>query len=150
MAAVMFFVYSLVSGLTFSVIFLAYTQQSIFSTFGVTAGMFAGLSVFGYTTKKDLTAMGAFLFAALIGLVLAMLVNLFLHNGLMDLILSGVAVIIFSGLTAYDTQKIKALNTLGNEGTGEDMKEAVYGALTLYLDFINLFLNLLRFMGRRR
>lgn len=150
MAAVMFFVYAMVNGLTFSVIFLAYTQQSIMSTFGITAGMFAGLSAFGYLTKKDLTAMGSFLFAALLGLILAMIVNLFLHNGLMQIVLSVAGVIIFSGLTAYDTQKVKALNTLGNEGTGEDMKEAVYGALTLYLDFINLFLNLLRLMGRRR
>jgi hypothetical protein len=144
-AACLFFLYSAVNGLTFSIIFLAYTQQSIMATFGVTGGMFAGLSLFGYVTKKDLTAMGSFLFAALIGLVLAMLVNLFLHNGLMDLILSALGVVIFSGLTAYDTQKIKAMNT-----GGEAMNLAVYGALALYLDFINLFLSLLRFMGRRR
>lgn len=149
-AVSLFFAYALVNGLTFSVLFLAYTQQSLMSAFGITGGMFAGLSAFGYFTKKDLSAMGAFMFSALLGLLLAMVVNIFMHNSLLDLVISVVAVIVFSGLTAYDTQKIKAMNVLGNEGTGEDTKEAVYGALTLYLDFINLFIHILRLTGNRR
>lgn len=150
MATGLFFLYALVNGLTFAVIFLAYTQQSIVSAFGITAGMFAGLSAFGFITKRDLSALGAFMISALFGLVLGMVVNLFLHNGLLDWVLSLSAVVIFSGLIAYDTQKIKGYNAPGSAGTEEGSKNAIYGALVLYLDFINLFLNMLRLMGRRR
>lgn len=150
MTMTLFFLYAVMNGLTFSVIFMIYTQQSIVSAFGITAGMFAGLSAYGYVTKRDLSPMGSFMISALWGLILASVVNLFFHNGIVDWITAVAGVIIFSGLTAYDTQKIKALNVIGNEGTAEDTKEAVYGALTLYLDFINLFLSLLRLFGKRR
>jgi FtsH-binding integral membrane protein len=116
----------------------------------VTAGTFAAMSVYGYTTKKDLTSWGSFLFMGLIGIIIASLVNMFLQNEAMHWIITYAGVLIFVGLTAYDTQKIKNMNILGNEGTDEDTKEAVIGALTLYLDFINLFLMLLRIMGDRR
>lgn len=150
MATGLFFIYSLLNGLTFSVIFMAYTHQSIVSTFGVTAGMFAGLSAYGFITRRDLSAMGAFMISALFGLILGMVVNMFLHNGLLQLVLSLSGVVIFSGLIAYDTQKIKSFNTPGGLGTEDGQKNAVYGALILYLDFINLFLQLLQFTGRRR
>lgn len=150
MAMALFFLYAVMNGLTFSVIFLVYTQQSIVEAFGITAGMFAGLSAYGFFTKRDLSPMGAFMISALWGLILASVVNLFFHNGIVTWITSVAGVVIFSGLTAYDTQKIKAMNVIGNEGTAEDTKEAVYGALILYLDFINLFLSLLRLFGRRK
>ncbi len=145
-----FMLYAGLTGLTFSFIFLAYTTSSITSAFLVTAGTFAAMSVYGYTTKKDLTSMGSFLFMGLIGIIIASLVNLFLQNETMHWVITYAGVLIFVGLTAYDTQKIKNMNILGNEGTDEDTKEAVIGALTLYLDFINLFLMLLRIMGDRR
>ncbi len=112
--------------------------------------MFAAMSAYGYFTKKDLTSWGSLLFMALIGLIIAGVVNVFWKNDMFSMIVSGIGVIVFTGLTAYDTQKIKSLNIIGNEGTDEDRKEAVMGALTLYLDFINLFLYLLRFMGNKR
>jgi len=108
------------------------------------------MSLYGYTTKKDLTSWGSFLFMGLIGLIIASVVNMFMQNSMMSTIISYVGVLIFVGLTAYDTQKIKEMNIIGNEGTDEDTKEAIQGALTLYLDFINLFLMLLRLMGDRR
>ena len=146
----LFMLYAGLTGLTFSFIFLAYTTSSITSAFLVTAGTFAAMSFYGYTTKKDLTSWGSFLFMGLIGIIIASLVNLFLQNEAMHWIITYAGVLIFVGLTAYDTQKIKNMNILGNEGTDEDTKEAVIGALTLYLDFINLFLMLLRIMGDRR
>lgn len=145
-----FMLYSGLTGITFSFIFLTYTASSITSTFMVTAGTFAAMSVYGYTTKKDLTSMGSFLFMGLIGIIIASVVNMFLQNEAMYWIITYAGVLIFVGLTAYDTQKIKEMNILGNEGTEEDTKEAIRGALTLYLDFINLFLMLLRVMGDRR
>lgn len=145
-----FMLYAGLTGLTFSFIFLAYTTSSITSAFLVTAGTFAAMSVYGYTTKKDLTSMGSFLFMGLIGIIIASLVNMFLQNETMHWIITYAGVLIFVGLTAYDTQKIKNMNILGNEGTDEDTREAIVGALTLYLDFINLFLMLLRIMGDRR
>ncbi|GJL78419.1 MAG: inner membrane protein YbhL [Nitrospinaceae bacterium] len=145
-----FMLYAGLTGLTFSFIFMAYTTASITSTFFVTAGTFAAMSFYGYTTKKDLTSWGSFLFMGLIGIIIASLVNLFLQNEAMHWIITYAGVLIFVGLTAYDTQKIKEMNILGNEGTDEDTKEAVSGALRLYLDFINLFLMLLRIMGDRR
>ncbi len=150
MAMTIFFAYATLNGLTLSIIFLIYTQESLMSVFGITAGMFVGLSAYGLITKKDLSAMGAFCYSALWGLILASVVNLFFHNGLVQWVTSIASVVIFSGLTAYDTQKIKAMNIIGNEGTEEDTKEAINGALALYLDFVNLFLNLLRLFGRRR
>ncbi len=150
MAKLIFFAYCMLNGFTFSVIFLAYNMQSIITVFGLTAGMFAGLSAYGYLTKRDLSPWGSFLVAGLWGLILLGVFNLFFYNGARDLIISCMGLFIFAGLTAYDTQKIKALNVIGNEGTEEDTKEAIYGALILYLDFINLFLKLLRLTGRRR
>lgn len=145
-----FILYSGLNGITFSFIFLAYTASSITSAFLVTAGTFGVMSLYGYTTRKDLTSWGSFLFMGLIGLIIASLVNLFLHSPALTWITTYVGVLIFVGLTAYDTQKIKMMNVLGNEGTDADQKEAIIGALTLYLDFINLFLMILRIMGDRR
>jgi hypothetical protein len=131
-------------------IFVVYTSASITSTFLVTAGTFGAMSLYGYTTKKDLTSWGSFLFMGLIGIIIASVVNIFMQSSMMHMIITYAGVLIFVGLTAYDTQKIKEMNILGNEGTDEDTKEAIRGALTLYLDFINLFLMLLRLMGDRR
>jgi len=135
-------------GVTMSCIFLAYTQSSIASTFFITAGTFAVMSVYGFTTKKDLTSIGGLLIMALVGLIIASLVNYFLKSSMFDLIISCIGVLIFVGLTAYDTQKIKAL--MNQENTEENQKMAIIGSLMLYLDFINLFLFLLRIFGRRR
>jgi len=145
-----FVLYALLMGVTFSTVFLTYTAASITSTFLVTAGTFGAMSFYGYTTKKDLTSWGSFLFMGLIGIIIASIVNMFLASSTMSWVITYAGVLIFVGLTAYDTQKIKEMNILGNEGTDEDTKEAIRGALSLYLDFINLFLMLLRIMGSRR
>ena len=145
-----FMLYAGLTGITFSFIFVVYTSASITSTFLVTAGTFGAMSLYGYTTKKDLTSWGSFLFMGLIGIIIASVVNMFMQSNMMHMIITYAGVLIFVGLTAYDTQKIKEMNILGNEGTDEDTKEAISGALTLYLDFINLFLMLLRLMGDRR
>jgi len=145
-----FILFSGLMGLSLSSVFLVYTAASLTSTFLVTAGTFGAMSFYGYTTKKDLTSWGSFLFMGLIGIIIASIVNIFMQSNMMHWIISCAGVLIFVGLTAYDTQKIKEMNILGNEGTEEDTKEAIIGALTLYLDFINLFLMLLRFMGDRR
>ena len=145
-----FLLYAALTGVTFSVVFLTYTASSITSTFLVTAGTFGAMSFYGYTTKKDLTSWGSFLFMGLMGIIIASLVNMFLQSEAMNWVITYAGVLIFVGLTAYDTQKIKEMNILGNEGTDEDTKEAIRGALSLYLDFINLFLMLLRIMGDRR
>ena len=145
-----FILYAGLTGLTFSSIFLVYSGASIASTFMVTAGTFAGMSFYGYTTKKDLTSWGSFLIMGLIGFVIATVVNMFLQSETLHWLLTYAGILIFVGLTAYDTQKIKEMNIIGNEGTDEDTKEAISGALTLYLDFINLFLLLLRVMGGSR
>ena len=145
-----FMLYAGLTGVTFSILFVVYTSASITSTFMVTAGTFGAMSLYGYTTKKDLTSWGSFLFMGLIGIIIASVVNIFMQSSMMHMIISYAGVLIFVGLTAYDTQKIKEMNILGNEGTDEDTKEAIRGALTLYLDFINLFLMLLRLMGDRR
>jgi len=149
-AATLFYVYSIVNGLTLSVVFLIYTQESIASTFFVTAGTFGAMSAYGYVTKRDLTSWGSFLMMGLIGLIVGSVVNLFLHSPMLNWGVTVFGVLIFVGLTAYDTQKIKELSVIGNTGTDEDHKEAIHGALYLYLDFINLFLMLLRLLGRRR
>lgn len=146
MAVFLFVAYSALNGVTLSVIFMAYTSESIASTFLVTAATFGAMSIFGVVTRRDLTSWGSFLFMGLIGVVIASLVNLFLHSEMMYWVSTYCGIIVFVGLTAYDTQKIKMLGRQGIGGT----KPAILGALTLYLDFINLFLLLLRVMGRRR
>ena len=145
-AAAMFLAYSAVNGLTLSFIFLLYTQSSVAQVFFVTAGAFAGLSFVGATTKKDLSGIGRFLIMGLIGLIIASVVNLFLASPAIYWITTYAGVLIFAGLTAYDTQKLKkAFATHGDRGN-----LALHGALILYLDFINLMLFLLRLLGRRR
>jgi FtsH-binding integral membrane protein len=149
-AVLMFFVYSALNGLTLSVVFLAFTSVSIASTFFVSAGTFAVVSIYGYTTKRDLTSMGHFLFMGLIGIILASVVNFFLHSRSLYWLVTYAGVIVFVGLTARDTQRLKLMAVSG-AGDGEaGSKNAVIGALALYLDFINLFLFLLRIFGRRR
>jgi uncharacterized protein len=145
-----FIAYSILNGITMSCIFVLYTGSSIASTFFVTAGTFGVMSVYGMVTKRDLTSFGSFLMMGLIGMVIASIVNIFLQNETIYWLTTYIGIFIFVGLTAYDTQKIKDMNVTGNEGTDEDKKEAILGALTLYLDFINLFLLLLRVMGNRR
>ena len=147
-ATILFALYSVLMGVTMSCIFLAYTQSSITSTFLITAGTFGVMSVYGFTTRKDLTSIGGLLIMALVGLIIAMAVNYFMKSSMMDLVISCIGVLIFVGLTAYDTQKIKAL--LNQDNTEENQKMALIGSLMLYLDFINLFLFLLRIFGRRR
>ena len=150
-SAILFVVYSVINGLTLSIIFLAYTMSSIASTFFVTAGMFAVMALIGSFTKRDLSFIGRFALMALIGLLIAGLVQIFWHNETFNLAVSAVGVLIFSGLTAYDAQKIKRM--LGNFESEEDesaQKIALVGALSLYLDFINMFLYLLRLLGTRR
>jgi FtsH-binding integral membrane protein len=144
-----FMLYAGLTGITFSSVFIVYTAASITSTFLITAGTFGAMSLYGYTTKKDLTSWGSFLFMGLVGIIIASVVNIFMASEMMHAVISYAGVLIFVGLTAYDTQKIKEMNILGNEGTDEDTKEAIQGALTLYLDFINLFLMLLRLLGDR-
>lgn len=149
-ATLMFILYSIINGVTLSSIFVVYELSSIATTFFITAGAFAGLAIVGTTTKKDLSAIGKFCYMALFGLILAMLVNLFLRNSMMDLVVSCVGVLIFSGLTAYDSQKIKQILEQADDVDDSMMKIALMGSLTLYLDFINLFLQLLRLFGSRR
>lgn len=149
-ARLAFLFYAALSGVTLSVIFLVYTGGSIATAFFMTGGMFAVMSGYGYVTKTDLTSMGNFMMMGLVGVILASIANWWVKSPAIEWALSILSVIIFTGLTAYDTQKIKAMNIIGNAGTDEDGKEAISGALTLYLDFINLFLSLLRATGRRR
>jgi len=149
-ATAVFIAYSALNGVTFAAIFLIYTASSIASTFGITAGAFGTMALYGYITKRDLTTLGNIFFMALIGLIIATVVNMFWANSMMYWIVTYAGVIIFCGLTAYDTQKIKEM-ALGVEGDFEaERKGAVMGALALYLDFINLFLYLLRIFGSRR
>ncbi len=146
----LFIIYAIVNGVTLSVILLAFTAASIVSTFVVTAGMFAAMSFYGYVTKRDLSSWGNLLFMGLIGIVLASVVNLFLQNSAFQLTISFLGVIVFVGLTAYDTQKIKEIGSATQADSEEGQKMALRGALALYLDFVNLFLMLLRFFGTRR
>lgn len=150
-ATLMFIVYSVLNGATLSVIFLAFTQSSIALTFLVTAGTFGAMALYGTFTKKDLSSWGNILFMALIGLIIATVANIFFKNEIFYWIVTYAGVIIFVGLTAYDTQKIKRLlDEHGGEVNETTQKIALMGALTLYLDFINLFLYLLRIFGDRR
>ncbi len=143
----LFLAYSLVNGLTLSFIFIAYAKASIASAFFTTAGMFGAMSIFGLITKKDLTNFGGFLIMGLFGIIIASIINIFMKSGTFVLVISILGVLIFTGLTAYDTQKIKNYAFFGDSEMGKKM--SILGALTLYLDFINLFLYLLRFFGRR-
>ena len=148
-AQMVFWLFGAVMGLSIAWIFAVFTGISIAQTFFATAAAFAGLSLFGYTTKKDLSGFGTFLIMLVVGLLVASLINLFLRSSMMDLVISFVGVLLFAGLTAYDTQKIKSIYSYV---AGTDMmgKSVVMGALNLYLDFINMFMFLLRFMGDRR
>ncbi|MGE4429152.1 MAG: Bax inhibitor-1/YccA family protein [Sphingobium sp.] len=144
----LYWAYSVVMGLSLSSIFLVYTGTSIAQTFFATAAAFAGLSLYGYTTKKDLSGFGTFLIMGVVGLLVASVINIFLQSSAMDFAISVLGVLLFAGLTAYDTQKIKSIYA---HVAGTDMmgKTVIMGALSLYLDFINMFLFLLRFMGNR-
>jgi FtsH-binding integral membrane protein len=149
-ATAVFLAYAGLNGLTLASIFLIFTAGSIASTFLITAGTFAVMSAYGMLTKRDLTSLGNLLMMALVGLIIASIVNIFWHNDVLYWVSTFAGILIFVGLIAYDTQKIKEMNIIGNEGTDEDRKEAIMGALALYLDFINLFLYLLRLFGDRK
>ena len=149
-ATLLFVLYSVLNGVTMSFIFLAYTYESVTNVFLITAGTFAAMAFFGYFTKTDLSSIGRILFMALIGLIIATIVNIFVKSSGFGMILNYLGVLIFVGLTAWDTQKIKQMLSMA-EDTGETaQKVALMGALSLYLDFINLFIHLLRIMGNNR
>ncbi len=148
-AQAIYWAFTVVMGLSMSTIFLVYTGQSIATTFFATAAAFGGLSLYGYTTKRDLSAFGTFLIMGLVGLMVAMVINIFVQSTALQMAISFIGVLLFAGLTAYDTQKIKSMYfyVAGSDMVG---KTVIMGALTLYLDFINMFMFLLRFMGDRR
>ena len=148
-ATLLFVAYSVINGLTLSFIFLAYTMSSIASVFFITAGTFAVMAFIGYTTKTDLTSLGKILLMGLIGIIIATIVNMFVHSNGLQTVVSYVGVLIFVGLTAYDSQKIKQMLWDADQADEGAQKLALLGALSLYLDFINLFLYLLRIFGRR-
>ncbi|MBQ6199804.1 MAG: Bax inhibitor-1/YccA family protein [Prevotella sp.] len=148
-ATLLFVLYSVINGATLSFIFAIYTMSSIASVFFITAGTFAVMAVIGYTTKKDLTSMGKILFMALIGIIIATVVNIFLKSTGLQMIVSYLGVLIFVGLTAYDSQKIKQMLLMAPDAGEGAQKIALLGALSLYLDFVNLFIYLLRIFGRR-
>lgn len=151
MATGMFMLYSVLTGLTISVVLAAYTMESVAGTFFITAAMFGALSVYGYTTKRSLSGIGNFLFMALIGLIIASIVNIFMKSSALYWVITYAGVLIFAGLTAYDTQKLKEMGAQIDVEDKESMRKlAILGALNLYLDFINLFLMLLRIFGDRR
>jgi FtsH-binding integral membrane protein len=143
-----FWVYAALVGISLSSIFLRYTPGSVVQTFFITAATFGALSIYGYTTKRDLTAMGSFLFMGVIGIILASLVNLFLQSSALQFAISAIGVLVFAGLTAYDTQSIKEMYYEGDDSDTYGRK-AIMGALRLYLDFINMFMFLLQFLGNR-
>ena len=148
---ILFMVYAVLMGMSLSFIFLAYSLGSIASTFAITAGMFGAMALLGYTTKTDLTKFGSILMMALVGIIIASFVNLLLlKSSMFDYVISLLGVLIFTGLTAYDVQKLKRIGSGMEEGLESTRKLVIMGALTLYLDFINLFLFLLRFLGNRR
>ena len=144
-----FLLYSTLTGISLSILFTSYTTSSIVSTFFITAITFGIMAIMGYTTKTDLTKLGSLLMMALIGIVIASIVNLFLQNSFMHYIISIIGVLVFTGLTAYDVQKIKNIGSRVEQGSESAQKLMIMGALTLYLDFINLFLMLLRLLGNR-
>ena len=145
----LFMLYAALLGAALSAIFVQYTGTSITQVFFISAASFGALSLYGYTTQRDLSAFGAFLIMGLFGVVIAMIVNIFLQSGMLALVISVVGVLVFAGLTAWDTQKVKEMYDVNDDGTVSGRK-AVMGALTLYLDFINLFLMMLRLFGDRR
>lgn len=147
-AQMVFWVYSVLVGVSLASILFRYTDASIAKTFFVTAAAFGSLSLYGYTTKKNLTGMGSFLMMGLFGLIIAMIVNFFMQSSALDFVISVIGVLIFAGLTAYDTQKIK-LMYLEGEHSETATKKAIMGALALYLDFVNMFIFLLQFLGNR-
>lgn len=147
-AQMVFWIYAGLVGMAIASILFVYTGTSIAKTFFVTAAAFGSLSMYGYSTKRNLTGMGSFLIMGLFGIIIASIVNMFLQSGMMDFIISVGGVLIFAGLTAYDTQKVK-LMYLQSDGNETATKKAIMGALSLYLDFLNMFLFLLRFMGNR-
>ena len=149
-ATALFLGYAILNGLTMAFIFIIYTAGSIASTFLITAGIFGIMSAYGFYTKRDLTTLGNLCFMGLIGVVLASIVNIFWQNSTFYWITTCIGVLVFVGLIAYDTQKLKTLNQTQQEGVDNGQQKAIYGALTLYLDFINLFLLLLRFTGGRK
>lgn len=150
-ATLLFLAYAILNGATLSILLVAFTATSLATTFFVTAGTFVSMAVVGSVTKMNLSKIGSYLLMALIGLIIASVVNIFLHNSALELIVSGIGVLVFTGLTAYDAQKIKQMMlTYGSEVNEQTQKLAIMGALTLYLDFINLFLYLLRFLGNRK
>jgi uncharacterized protein len=149
-ATMVFVIYSAVNGMTLSVIFLIYTAASISSTFFITAGTFGVFAIYGTITKADLTSVGNLCFMALIGIIIASIVNMFMHSNMMYWIITYLGVAIFVGLTAYDAQKIKRIGASVDVDSESGRKTAILGALSLYLDFINLFLFMLRLFGRRR
>ncbi len=149
-ATIMFVLYSVINGVTLAPLLFFYTKTSIAKVFFITAGTFGVMSLIGYTTKTDLSSIGKILFMALIGLIIATVVNLFMHSSTLDLIISYAGVVIFVGLTAWDTQKIKRMLAMCEEPDEQAHKIALMGSLALYLDFINLFIWLLRILGDRR
>jgi FtsH-binding integral membrane protein len=149
-AAIVFVAYSALNGLTLASVFLVYTSGSIVSTFVVTAGTFGAMSVYGLVTSRSLDGLGSFAFMGLVGVILASVVNLFLRNSMLEFVISCVGVIVFVGLTAYDTRKLKVMAARVDADSEEGQKGAIQGALALYLDFVNLFLMLLRLVGSRR
>jgi FtsH-binding integral membrane protein len=150
-ATALFLLYSALNGATLSFVFIAYTKSSVASTFFICAATFAACSLYGWMTKRDLTSLGGFMFMGLIGIIIASVVNMFVKSSGMSLIISYIGVLVFVGLTAYDTQKIKSMALSQPEGLDAAVvrKGAIIGALALYLDFINLFLMLLRILGNR-
>lgn len=150
-ATTLFMLYSVINGCTFSIYFLYYTSSSIASVFFITAGMFSALAVYGYTTKRNLSGLGSFLFMGLIGIVIASLVNIFLQSAPLMWAITYIGVFVFAGLTAYDTQKLKEFGVnLSQDDQNMFRRYVILGALTLYLDFINLFIMLLRIFADRR
>jgi uncharacterized protein len=148
-AQLVYWGYAALFGLSLSGIFFIYTRESIGSVFFVTGAMFAATSVYAYTTRTDLSRFGSFLFMGLIGVIIAAVVNIFLHSTALQMTISVMGVIVFTGLAAYDTQRIRAMYVYGEDGT-VTTKKSIYGALALYLDFVNLFLSLLQLTGDRR
>ncbi len=144
-----FFLFSAIMAVSLAPIFLAYTGASITRVFLITAATFGSMSIYGYTTKKDLTSMGAFLRMGLFGIIIAMIVNIFMKSTALDFAISAIAVCVFTGLTAYDTQKIKEIY-MSSDSSDTQARKVLVGALSLYLDFINLFIHLMRIMGNRR
>lgn len=151
-ATALFLIYSALNGITLSVLLLIYTATSVTATFFITAGMFGAMAIYGLVTKRDLSGLGSFMFMGLVGMIIASIVNIFLQSSMMAWMVSGMGVLVFTGLTAYDVQKITQIGASGimQEGEAAIRKGAILGALALYLDFINLFISLLHFLGASR